>query len=218
MRTGAGLVTCCQTDSAVAPRASVRLVSAHWTIAGAAAAAAAAATATATEAANTLLLICNMRLCAAGLAAGGLLPADPVVALVLLLQGAMPTAQNLVVLLNLDEKVCVQAGRAVLQLVTGSLASCLTSFHAPACMLYVSGCRGHMVQQACFWWSCTCVDTPLSFWAASNWQRSRMCVQTQAGAARLAELLLRLYALAIVPLTLWVTAFVLQLPVPLEAL
>lgn len=45
-----------------------------------------------------------------------------------------------------------------------------------------------------------------------------MCVQTQAGAARLAELLLRLYALAIVPLTLWVTAFVLQLPVPLEAL
>jgi hypothetical protein len=42
--------------------------------------------------------------------------------------------------------------------------------------------------------------------------------QTQAGASRLAELLLRLYALAIVPLTLWVTAFVLQLPVPLEAL
>jgi predicted permease len=33
-----------------------------------------------------------------------------VVALVLLLQGAMPTAQNLVVLLNLDEKVRVQAG------------------------------------------------------------------------------------------------------------
>lgn len=28
--------------------------------------------------------------------------------------------------------------------------------------------------------------------------------QTQAGAARLAELLLRLYALAIVPLTIWV--------------
>ena len=43
-------------------------------------------------------------------------------------------------------------------------------------------------------------------------------MQTQAGASRLAELLLRLYALAIVPLTLWVTAFVLQLPVPLEAL
>lgn len=47
---------------------------------------------------------------AAGLAAGGLMPADPVVALVLLLQGAMPTAQNLVVLLNLDEKVILLTG------------------------------------------------------------------------------------------------------------
>ena len=40
----------------------------------------------------------------AGLAAAGVMPADPVVTLVVLLQGAMPTAQNLVVLLNLDEK------------------------------------------------------------------------------------------------------------------
>lgn len=49
---------------------------------------------------------------------------------------------------------------------------------------------------------------------------TRMCVlaQTQAGAARLAELLLRLYALAIVPITVWVTVFVLQLPMPLHAL
>ena len=38
------------------------------------------------------------------------MPADPVVALVLLLQGAMPTAQNLVVLLNLDEKVILLTG------------------------------------------------------------------------------------------------------------
>lgn len=74
--------------------------------------------------------------CAAGLAAGGLLPADPVVALVLLLQGAMPTAQNLVVLLNLDEKVGVRTGQCrVSQLVDGQLDSCLSGvdrFPCPA--------------------------------------------------------------------------------------
>lgn len=35
------------------------------------------------------------------------MPVDPVVTLVVLLQGAMPTAQNLVVLLNLNEKVII---------------------------------------------------------------------------------------------------------------
>lgn len=68
--------------------------------------------------------------------------ADPVIALVVLLQGSMPTAQNLVVLLHLDTK-------------------------------------------------------------------------TERGAARLAEMLLRLYALAVIPLTLWVTVFVSILPGPL---
>lgn len=43
-------------------------------------------------------------------------------------------------------------------------------------------------------------------------------LQTQAGGVRLAELLLRLYAIAIVPLTFWVVVFTLQLPAPLEAL
>ena len=42
----------------------------------------------------------------AGLAAAGWMAADPVVVLVVLLQGAMPTAQNLVVLLHLDGKAC----------------------------------------------------------------------------------------------------------------
>lgn len=45
-----------------------------------------------------------------------------------------------------------------------------------------------------------------------------MLPQTQKGAARLAELLLRLYTLAIVPLTIWVSVFVLQLPAPLQSL
>lgn len=35
----------------------------------------------------------------------GWMAADPVIAMVVMLQGAMPTAQNLVVLLHLDPKV-----------------------------------------------------------------------------------------------------------------
>jgi len=80
-----------------------------------------------------------------GLMAKGWMSADPVVLLVVMLQGAMPTAQNLIVLLHLDEK-------------------------------------------------------------------------TRGGATRLAEMLLRLYALAIVPLTIWVTVFVSLLPGPLPTL
>ena len=41
---------------------------------------------------------------AQGWSAAGVMAADPVVVLVVLLQGAMPTAQNLVVLLHLDDK------------------------------------------------------------------------------------------------------------------
>lgn len=44
----------------------------------------------------------------AGLEAVGWMAADPVVLLVVLLQGAMPTAQNLVVLLHLDGKARIR--------------------------------------------------------------------------------------------------------------
>lgn len=54
---------------------------------------------------------------AAGLSSIGWLPADPVCALVLLVQGSMPTAQNLVLLLQLRESTRPLAPRMAALLV-----------------------------------------------------------------------------------------------------
>lgn len=54
-----------------------------------------------------------------GLAAAGLLPNDPVCKLVLLVEGSMPTAQNLVLLMNLHDNtrhLSEKAGRLMLRL------------------------------------------------------------------------------------------------------
>lgn len=80
-----------------------------------------------------------------GLAALGLLPDDPICRLVLLVEGSMPTAQNLVLLMNLN-------------------------------------------------------------------------TNTQPLASRTGKLLLRLYPIAILPVTVWMTLFVQWMPVPLAAL
>ena len=80
-----------------------------------------------------------------GLAMIGLLPNDPVCKLVLLVEGSMPTAQNLVLLMNLHE-------------------------------------------------------------------------HTRPLAERAGRLMLRLYPLAILPVTLWMTFFVQRMPVALSAL
>ncbi len=162
----------------------------------------------------------------AGLAAAGAMPADPVVTLVMLLEGAMPTAQNLVVLLNLDEKVRVlAAGRASAaqpchpgygSSCAGPLASCLRlSFSSSPRACTFGPEVGHLAQHGSgLHWSALRSLKQLE----EVERRAVLVPQTQAGAARLAELLLRLYAIAVVPLTLWVTVFVLQLPVPLGSL
>lgn len=54
-----------------------------------------------------------------GLASVGLLPNDPVCKLVLLVEGSMPTAQNLVLLMNLHDNtrhMAAKAGRLMLRL------------------------------------------------------------------------------------------------------
>ena len=79
------------------------------------------------------------------LTALGVLPDDPICRLVLLVEGSMPTAQNLVLLMNLNEN-------------------------------------------------------------------------TQPLAGRTGKLLLRLYPLAILPVTVWMTFFVQRMPVPLASL
>jgi len=80
-----------------------------------------------------------------GLAALGALPDDPICRLVLMVEGSMPTAQNLVLLMNLNEN-------------------------------------------------------------------------TRPLASRAGQLMLRLYPIAILPVTVWMTLFVQRLPVPLASL
>ena len=80
-----------------------------------------------------------------GLAALGALPDDPICRLVLMVEGSMPTAQNLVLLMNLSEN-------------------------------------------------------------------------TRPLASRAGQLMLRLYPIAILPVTIWMTLFVQRLPVPLASL
>lgn len=67
-----------------------------------------------------LLLVPSAAFCIVeGLAAVGLLPNDPVCKLVLLVEGSMPTAQNLVLLMNLHDNtrhMAEKAGRLMLRL------------------------------------------------------------------------------------------------------
>jgi hypothetical protein len=107
----------------------------------------------------------------AGLAAGGLMPVDPVVTLVVLLQGAMPTAQNLVVLLNLDAKVrpaasllphaCLRqnfpAPSSQMHPACPAVQPCTHMHTDELCVVRAVGCHmllGSSLSLACVWRAC----------------------------------------------------------------